>query len=70
MENQFRRNSELFGPHFCISNLKVSRTQILLHSLDFNAFCMVQENFLRFFKFVEIKEEGPNFCREAVLEKV
>ena len=30
---------------------------------------MVQENFLRFFKFVEIKEEGPNFCWEAVLEK-
>ena len=43
--NQFRRTAELFGSLFCISILKASRTQILRHSLDFNAFCMIQENF-------------------------
>ena len=41
--NQFCRNSELFGPPFCISILKVLWTQIHCHSLDFNAFCMIQE---------------------------
>ena len=44
-ENQFCRKSELFRPPFCISILKVFRTQILRHSLDFNAFCMIQEYF-------------------------
>ena len=43
--NQFCRKSELFGPHFCISILKVLRTQILSHSLDLFAFCMIQEYF-------------------------
>ena len=43
--NQFCRMSELFGPPFCISILKVLWTQILRHSLDFNPFCMVQEYF-------------------------
>ena len=43
--NQFCRKSELFGPPFCISILKVLQTQILRHSLDFNAFCMIQEYF-------------------------
>ena len=41
--NQFCRNSELFGPSFCILILKVLLTQILRHSLNFNAFCMIQE---------------------------
>ena len=41
--NQFCRKSELFGPLFCISVLKVLWTQVLHHSLDFNAFCMIQE---------------------------
>ena len=45
--NQFCRRSELFGPPFCISILKVLGTQILYHSLDFNAFCMIQEHFSR-----------------------
>ena len=45
--NQFCRKSELFGPPFCISILKVLRTQILRHSLDFNAFCMIQEYFFQ-----------------------
>ena len=41
--NQFCSKSELFGPTFCISILKVLRTQILRDSLDFNPFCMIQE---------------------------
>ena len=44
-KNQFWRTLELFGPLFCISILKVLRTQILRHSLDFNEFCMIQEQF-------------------------
>ena len=43
--NQFCRKSELFGPPFCISILKVLWTQIISHSLDFNAFCMIEEHF-------------------------
>ena len=41
--NQFRRMTELFGPSFCSWILKVLLTQILRHSLDFNAFCVNQE---------------------------
>ena len=41
--NQFCRTSELFGPPFCISILKVFYTKILCHSLDFNALCMIEE---------------------------
>ena len=43
--NQFWRKSELFGPLFCISILKVFSTEFLRHSLDFNACCMIQEYF-------------------------
>ena len=43
--NQFCRKSELFCPPFCISILKISRTQILCHSLDFNVFLMIQKSF-------------------------
>ena len=35
--------SEIFGPPVCISILKVLRNQIHHHSLDLNAFCMIQE---------------------------
>ena len=41
--NQFCRKFELFGHPFCISILKVIWTQIFSHSLDFNAFCMIEE---------------------------
>ena len=41
--NQFCRMSELFGPPFCISILKVLWSQILHHSWEFNAFCMIHE---------------------------
>ena len=44
-ENQFCRMSELFGPPFCISILKVLWTQILFHSLNFSHFWMNQEYF-------------------------
>ena len=43
--NQFCRMTKLFGPLFCISIVKVFYTQILRHSLHFNAFCMIQEYF-------------------------
>ena len=43
--NQFWRKSELFGPPFCISILKVLWTQILCHSLDFHTICMIWEYF-------------------------
>ena len=43
--NQFCRKSELFGPPFCISILKVLWNQIHCNLLDFNAFCMIDEYF-------------------------
>ena len=43
--NQFCRKSELFGPAFCISILKILWTQIHRNSLDVNAFCMPEEYF-------------------------
>ena len=43
--NQFCRKSELFGPPFCIWIFKDLWTHIFCHSLDFNAFCMIQEYF-------------------------
>ena len=43
--NQFCRKSELFGPPFCISVLKVLWTLIHRHSLHFNAVCMIQGYF-------------------------
>ena len=47
---QFCRTAELFGPPFYVSILKVSRSQILQHSKDFNAFCMIQEYFSQSFQ--------------------
>ena len=41
--NEFCRMSDLFGPLFGISILKVLLTQILHHSLHFSVFCMIQE---------------------------
>ena len=43
--NQFCRMSELLGPPFCISILKVLWSQILHQQLHFNAFSMIQEYF-------------------------
>ena len=43
--NQFYRMSELFGPPFCISILKVLWTLILCHALDLSPLCMNEEDF-------------------------
>ena len=48
--NQFCRTAELFGSSFYISILKMSRTQFLRDSLDFNGFCMTEEYFPQTFK--------------------
>ena len=48
--NQFSRRSELFDPPFCISILKVLWMQIFCHSLDFNAFSIIQEYFSQSFE--------------------
>ena len=61
---------ELFGPPFCISILKVLWTQILCHSLDFSPFCMNRETFLRVLKFLQIKEGGPKFLGEPILQNI
>ena len=42
---QFCKKSELFGPPFSISILKLLRTQVFGHSLDFNVLCMIQKSF-------------------------
>ena len=68
--NQFSTKSELFGTPFCISILKVLRTQIQRHSLDFNSFCMIQEYFSRNLEYLQIKEWGPNFWGEPILQRV
>ena len=60
-ENQLSRKLELYGANFCISYLKVSRTKILHHSLNFNAFFMVQEYFSQNLKFLQIKEGRAEF---------
>ena len=43
--NQFGRRSELFGPPFIISILKVLCTQIHHDAWNLNAFCMIEEFF-------------------------
>ena len=68
--NQFCSKSELFGPTFCISILKVLRTQILRHSLDFNPFCMIQEYVSQALKIFTNKDVGPNFWGEPIFKKV
>ena len=46
-ENQFCRTDELFTHPFFLSILKVPRNQFLLHSLDFNGFCIIQKYFFQ-----------------------
>ena len=48
--NQFFRMPELFGPPFCTSVLKSWTTQILLHSLDYIGFYMIQQYFCHILK--------------------
>ena len=66
--NQFCRTAELFGPPFCISIWEIWGTQILRHSVDFNAFYMIQQYFVSFLKFFQIKEGGPNSLGEPILQ--
>ena len=67
---QFCRKSELFGPPFSISILKVFMTRILCHSLDFNAFCMIHEYFSQSLFIFTNQSRGLNFCGEQILKKV
>ena len=71
-ENQFCRKSELFGttPPFCISISKVFWTQTFGHSLDFNAFLWFRNTFLRFLKFLRIKQGWLNFWGGPILQNV
>ena len=48
--NQFCRKSNLFCPLFCISILKLLWIQIHPHSLDLNAFSMIEEYFSQSFE--------------------
>ena len=59
--NQCCRKFELFGSPFCISILKVLRSQILHHSIDFNAFCLIQEYLSQTFKIWTNSSICPNF---------
>ena len=68
--NQFCRKSELFAPLFCISILKLLQTQILRHSLDINAFWMIQEYFCQGPEIPTNQEDGANFWREPILQKI
>ena len=67
--NQFCRKSELFGPPFCISILKVLWIQIHLHSLDLMHSAWLRSTFLRVLKYLQIKEGGPNFWGEPIWRK-
>ena len=53
--------SELFGPPFCISILKALCTQIPRHSLDFNAFCLIQEQFSHGLEISRNQSDGTQF---------
>ena len=59
--SQFCRKCELFGPPFFISVLKVLRTQIFRHSLDFNALCMMQDYFSQSLEISTSLRGGTNF---------
>ena len=50
--------------------LKLSRTQILLLSLEFNGFNMIQEYFSQSLEFLKIKMGRANFWGEPILQKV
>ena len=68
--NQFCRKSELFGPPFCISILKVLWDQIHCYSFHLNTFCMIEGTFLRILRFLQVKEGGHNFWGKPNLQKV
>ena len=49
--NQFCRTVELFGRPFCITKLKVSRTEILPEALHLTAFWLIREYFSQSLQF-------------------
>ena len=65
--SHFCRKSELFGPPFCISILKILWTQIFRHSLDFNAFFMIQDYFSQSFAISTNWRGGTEFLEETSL---
>ena len=68
--NQFCRKSELFGLPFCISISKILLTQILCHSVDLNAFCMIW-GYLSQILEISANERGkPNFWWDTILQKL
>ena len=56
------KNDWIICSPFCIWILKVSQTEVLRQSLDFNASCRFRSTFLRLLKFPQIKEGGANYC--------
>ena len=52
--NQFWGTAELFRSPFCISISKISRRQVLAHSLHFSSFGMIQQSFSQLFKISQI----------------
>ena len=68
--NKFWRMSELFGPFFWISFLKLFLTEILPHSFHFNVSSWFRSTFLSVLKFQEIKDGQGNFWGERILQNV
>ena len=53
----------VFPSHFCISVLKVLRTQIFCHSLALNVFCMIEGvPFSEVWNFDKLKTGAPESC--------
>ena len=57
------KNDWIICSPFCISISKVSQTEVLRQSLDFNASCRFRSTFLRLLKFPQINEGGANYCQ-------
>ena len=67
--NQFCRRSDLFGPPFWISSLKVLWTQNHSHSLHLNTFCMIEGYFSRSLEISTSLRGGNQFCRKFALTR-
>ena len=67
---QFCRKSQLFGSPFCISILNVWQTHFLRHSLGSMHSAWLRSTFCEVFKFLQIKEGGPSFWGQPILQKV
>ena len=67
-ENQFRKNSELFGSHLLYFNFKSSKYSFSSSFIRFQ--CILQDSGVLFLKYLQIKEGRPNFWWEKILQKV